>query len=496
MFDFIKLLRKETNMARTENGAASYRTTNSACLDLFSRAGAMRNACETDITELFMRAYAEDPDTAMKIMFYIRDIRGGIGERRVFRAMAAWLAHFDPGAIVRNMEYIPEFGRFDDLVELAVSGCPEPSAAASEVIKQQLEKDVAGMEQVEGISLLAKWLPSINASSRDTRKKAAVISTSLGMDYAAYRKTLSRLRAYLRIVENDLREENYTFEYQDLPSKAMFRYRKAFLRNDGFRYRTYLHKVESGEAKMNTDTLMPYDIVASVLKNKFGPDYVSENERMAMDIAWNRLDDFAADDNALVIIDGSASMYAYGTPLPASIAISLGIYFAEHSKGAFAGHFMTFSENPQIVKVQGRDIFEKTYYCKSWNEVGSTDIQKVFEVILKTAVRNRMRQEDLPSTLYIISDMEFDCCTKGADVTNFEYARDFYAKCGYRLPRVVFWNVQSRTNQMPVTMNEQGVILVSGCTPRIFSMIASGAADPYEFMMKTVSSQRYACITV
>ena len=198
MFDFIKLLRKETNMARTENGAASYRTTNSACLDLFSRAGAMRNACETDITELFMRAYAEDPDTAMKIMFYIRDIRGGIGERRVFRAMAAWLAHFDPGAIVRNMEYIPEFGRFDDLVELAVSGCPEPSAAASEVIKQQLEKDVAGMEQGEGISLLAKWLPSINASSRDTRKKAAVISTSLGMDYAAYRKTLSRLRAYIR----------------------------------------------------------------------------------------------------------------------------------------------------------------------------------------------------------------------------------------------------------------------------------------------------------
>ena len=171
MFDFIKFLRKETNMARTENGAASYRTTNSACLDLFSRAGAMRNACETDITELFMRAYAEDPDTAMKIMFYIRDIRGGIGERRVFRAMADWLAHFDPGAIVRNMEYIPEFGRFDDLVELAVSGCPEPSAAAVEVIKQQLEKDVAGMERGEGISLLAKWLPSINASSSDTRKK-------------------------------------------------------------------------------------------------------------------------------------------------------------------------------------------------------------------------------------------------------------------------------------------------------------------------------------
>ena len=247
---------------------------------------------------------------------------------------------------------------------------------------------------------------------------------------------------------------------------------------------------------MNTDALMPYDIVASVLKNRFGPYYVSENERMAMDIAWNRLADFTADDNAMVIIDGSASMYAYGTPLPASIAISLGIYFAEHSKGAFAGHFMTFSENPQIVKVQGRDIFEKTFYCKSWNEVGSTDIQKVFEVILKTAVRNRMRQEDLPSTLYIISDMEFDCCTKGADVTNFEYARDLYAKCGYRLPHVVFWNVQSRTNQMPVTMNEQGVILVSGCTPRIFSMIASGAADPYEFMMKTVNSQRYACITV
>ena len=187
-------------------------------------------------------------------------------------------------------------------------------------------------------------------------------------------------------------------------------------------------------------------------------------------------------------------MYGYGTPIPEAVAISLGIYFAERNTGAFRNHFITFSEHPQLVELKGRDIVDKTLYCESFNEIGNTDLQKVFELLLETAKKNGLPQNELPETLYIITDMEFDCCTRGAELTNFEYARNLFETNGYKLPQVVFWNVQSRNTQVPVKMNEQGVVLVSGCTPRLFSMITSGKYSPYDFMMEVIGSQRYAGI--
>ena len=180
--------------------------------------------------------------------------------------------------------------------------------------------------------------------------------------------------------------------------------------------------------------------------------------------------------------------------MPESVAISLGIYFAERNTGAFKNHFITFSETPQLVEIKGKDIVDKTLYCESFNEIGNTDLQKVFELLLDTAKKNHLSQSELPETLYIITDMEFDRCTSGADITNFEYARKAFERHGYKLPQVVFWNVQSRNSQVPVKMNEQGVVLVSGCTPRLFSMITSDMYSPYDFMMEVVSSDRYAGI--
>ncbi|MDE6767006.1 MAG: DUF2828 family protein, partial [Eubacterium sp.] len=209
---------------------------------------------------------------------------------------------------------------------------------------------------------------------------------------------------------------------------------------------------------------------------------------------WGALEDFTKDENAIAVVDGSGSMYYCGNPLPASVALSLGIYFAEHSKGAFANHFITFSSSPRLVEIKGRDITEKVRYCESFNEVANTNIQKVFELILHTAVKNKLPQEELPSTIYIISDMEFDMCAEGADITNFEYAKRRYAKYGYNLPKMIFWNVQSRNMQQPVKMNEQGVALVSGCTPRIFSMVKDGKLNPYDFMMDIINYERYAVI--
>jgi hypothetical protein len=186
-------------------------------------------------------------------------------------------------------------------------------------------------------------------------------------------------------------------------------------------------------------------------------------------------------------------MYS-GQPMAAAVAQSLAIYFAQRNKGAFSNHFITFSTNPQLVELKGADIVEVVRYCRTFNEVANTNIRRVFELILATAVQNRVPQAEMPSTLYIVSDMEFDWCTRDASVTNFEYAKQLFRQHGYRLPRVVFWNVQSRNRQQPVSMNEQGVALVSGCTPRIFSQVMSGEMDPMRNMLNVLGGERYAII--
>ena len=318
------------------------------------------------------------------------------------------------------------------------------------------------------------------------------IAKRLGYKDSAYRRTLSALRSYIRIIENNLREKDYSFDYEKQTSKALYKYRQAFSRNDGERYAAFLEKATENPTIMHTGTLTPYDIVAPVIDRAFKRQGFTEDERRAMDVTWNALENYAGSENALAVVDGSGSMYYGGQkPLPAAVAQSLGIYFAEHNTGAFKGHFITFSARPRIVEVKGRDIVEKMHYCMGFDECSNTDIAATFDLILRTAVNNHLKQADMPSRLYIISDMEFDYCAGNASLTNFEHAKQEYAKYGYKLPELVFWNVNSRNRQQPVTMNEAGVILVSGCTPQIFSMIEGNDLNPYQYMMKVLSSGRY-----
>lgn len=481
-------LKEEANTTYTENGAMTYRTTYSNCLDLFATVGALRRAPDKEITGRFMRAYAESPLLAMKLAFFARDIRGGLGERRIFRIILHWLAENHAGSVNRNIRYIPEYGRFDDLFALLNTPCEKTVLV---YIKNCLQADLAAMERGAEVSLLGKWLPSVNASNAGTVKNAKRIARSLGMTDAMYRKTLARLRKYIRIIENHLRCRDYTFDYAKQPSKAMYKYRKAFLRNDGERYGAFLEKVFSGEAKLHTGTVTPYEIVAP-----FFTGTVSETERYSIDVTWKAQADFTDCENALVVIDGSGSMYCGANPLPAAVALSLGIYFAERNTGGFRNHFITFSENPRLVEIKGGDILAKLRYCHDFNEVANTNVQKVFELVLNAAVKHNIPQSDLPSTLYFISDMEFDCCTADAELSNFQYAKQLFSSHNYTLPKVVFWNVASYRHQQPVTQNEQGVALVSGCTPRIFSLLTSGALSPYAYMMEILGSERYAKIAV
>ncbi len=486
---FLDILKKEANTTYTENGAVTYRSTLSDCLDLFATIGALRNAEETDIVSRFIKAYAEDADTAMKTLFFARDIRGGLGERRVFKTILTYLAVNEPESVRRNIVYIAEYGRFDDLLALIGTPCETDMMA---YIKEQLDKDLQALESGENVSLLAKWLPSVNASNAETVKNAKKIAKAMGMSDAQYRKTLTALRAQIKIIENNLREKDYSFEYEKQPSKALYKYRAAFLKNDNDRYNDFLTKAETEPSVMHTGTLTPYDVVSSVMSKGRSVYGITEAERHSMDVTWRSLEDYAGSENALAVVDGSGSMYwSYTKYLPAAVAQSLGIYFAEHNKGAFKGHFITFSANPKLVEIKGRDIVEKVKYCMSYNECANTDISRTFDLILKTAVQNKVSQEDMPEKLYIISDMEFDSCAENAQMGNFEHAKAEYERYGYKLPQIVFWNVSSRNVQQPVTKNEQGVALVSGCSPQIFSMLSKDLLDPYAFMMDVLHSERY-----
>ena len=477
-------LKEEANYTLTENSAHTHKSTLSHCLDLFATIGALRNAELGEIRLRFLRAFDEDADMAMKIAFYARDVRGGLGERRTFRVILEWLAENSPSTVAKNIALIPEYGRYDDLLELIGTQC---QSSVFTLIASQLKSDL----ESDSPSLLAKWLPSVNASSPETRRKALITARALGMTLKDYRKTLTKLRAKLRIIENNLREKDYTFDYSKQPSRAMLKYRQAFIRNDGERYSAFLQDVEAGKIELHTGTLTPYDIIMPI----FTRGRIDDDERKSLNATWNALEDFTRGENAIAVVDCSGSMYGGYAVYPIAVAVSLGIYFAEHNKGEYHNHFITFSATPQLVEIKGRDIKEKVDYCATFNEAANTNIQAVFELILNTAMKHKIPQSEMPSALYIISDMEFDSCTDDADMTNFEHAKKLFAENGYTLPQVIFWNVDSRNTQQPVTMNEQGVILVSGLSPRVFAMVKSGNLSPYSFMLEVLNSERYKNIT-
>lgn len=511
-------LKQESNLTLTENGALTYRSSQNKCLNFFNGIGASRNSTEDEIIKTFAEAYLENSDMAMKILFFGRDIRGGLGERRVFRLCLQYLARRNPKSVLKNLESVIEFGRYDDVLCLLDTPCEK---RVLQLIKEQLEQDKKGIQ----VSLLAKWLPSINTSSLQSKRQGKKIAEALGMTECTYRKTLSNLRRKINILENHLREKEYSFSYEKQPSKALFKYKSAFIRNDNDRYMDFLSKVSSGKAVLKTGSLYPYDIIRQIIKEDFSLQYhiirqiinegfplqydymndfmqpeeevITEDMRMALDVSWRNLTDYSTTRNSIAVIDGSGSMYqsGAGTVRPIDVAVSLGIYFAEHNTGKFANHFITFSETPTLVEIKGDNIVEKAKYAAQFNEVANTDIEKMFDLLLETAVKNQVPQEELPNFLYIISDMEFDCCAKNSSVTNYENAKNKFQEAGYQLPNVVFWNVNCRMKQVPVRMHDSGTALVSGCTPKIFEMVQEGNLNPMDFMLSIIEGERYSKIT-
>lgn len=452
-----------SNVTETENFAKTFKSTNSAVLDLFSMGGALRNRSQEDVEKLVSKALSEDLVLAMKCIFYLRDIRGGQGERETFRKALKVISKYNAEETKRLVGLIPEYGRFDDILSLE-------NIDIQDFVLGELEKDD---------SLIAKWLPSENAGKKSARV-AKALRKYLGLNSKNYRMLLREKRQAINIVETKVTEGRFKdIDYSKIPSGAGLKYAEVFKKKDEVRYADYLKSVEKGEKKINVKDLFPYEIVRKA----------RESNDKSYDVMWKKLPNYVKEgDNSIVVADVSGSMEG----LPMCISVSLAMYFAERSKGVFNNKFITFSERPELQEVKGNSLNQKIVNLENahWNM--NTNLQKVFDLILKTAVSNKVKEEDMIKTLYIISDMEFDRAVNdyGQSVTNFELAKERYRKAGYEIPQVVFWNVDSRQNNVPVTENEDGVILVSGASPSIFKMVMQ-KTTPLEFMNKVLNSERY-----
>ena len=495
------------NVSVTENGAVGLKTTGKALLDLNFKLSSMRNMSSDEIWLEFLKAYNENPAMAVVWLFFARDARQGCGERRTFRIIMEHLAHENPNLVIKIANLIPEYGRWDDLLELIVGDAPHPvQAEALWVFRNQLIADLDGMEAGQRVSLLAKWVYSNVTSSKETRRKAEILREKLGFTDKEYRKTFAGLRKYIDVLEQKMSAKEWDkIDYEAVPSKAGMQYRGAFLRHDQDRYENYLTCVKEGKAKMHADVVFPYEIVHAYMDDDSWKDKTRRYDE-TLELKWKNLPNTVTEDNGtLVVVDGSGSMgsrVGNTTITCHDVARSLGIYFSEKLVGAFKNSFITFSANPKLVRFNGVDSLKsKLDILIDEDECSNTNIERTFDLILETAVNNHMKQEEIPANILIVSDMEFDMTTHSYDwstgfISNFDktlfgnIAKRWEA-AGYKLPRLVFWNVCSRTGTIPVSENELGVALVSGFSPMIADMVMSGELDPYKVLVNKLKSPRY-----
>ena len=487
MNNLLKKMIEENNTTQTNNGAKSYKSTGSDLLNFFSKGAAERGDYESFI-DLLYKSLAEDGLLTIKILFYIRDIREGQGERDLFRYALNRLAITHSSTMIKNLHLIPLYGRWDDLYSFVNTPLQRH---AFDLMKKQLEKDLRDLKMGNEISLLGKWMKSENTSSKVSKCLAKKTRKHLGLTSKEYRKILSKLRKQINIVESKMSKNLWnSIDYSKVPAQASRIYKNAFLNNDEERYKTFLSKVESGESKINASTLYPYDIIKEVFVKK-----PNESNIRTLDALWNNLPNYMTEqENSLVVVDVSASMNnsAYCQIAPIYVSISLGMYMAERNTGFFKDYFFTFSETPELCKIKGNNIFEKCMYIKNSNWEMNTNLQSVFDTILKTGIENDISKEEMPDKIYIISDMQFDSAIEGK--TNYESIKIKYEKSGYDIPKIVFWDVYAE-NDTPAKIEDEGVFLISGCSPTILkTAINSKAHNAYDFMLDVIETDRYSDI--
>jgi hypothetical protein len=504
MTNFANAVKNRNNYTLTENQAVAYKSTGNALLDLFSMAGAIRQKDYAEVSSMFQAAFGEDKLLATKLMFYARNVRGGLGERETFRKMLRSLATTNPEIVIKNMELIPFFGRYDDLYTLVGTKAENHMWAS---LAWTIKQDMMNMKAGKPVTLCAKWLKSINTSSKESIALGKLTAKQFGMTEKQYRKALSQLRAYIHVIERTMSAQDWEdIAYAQVPSHAMKNYRKAFSKHDGERFGQYIESVTKGEAKINSGALYPYDIlVAGHLSYRgtfhFDTDPVLEEQ-------WKALPNYIKKSiNALVMCDTSASMEG----LPMAIGLSLAVYLAERNTGAYKDLFMTFSGSPEFVELKGKTLREKLSHIKSI--VSNTDLEAGMDLILKVAVENHISQDEMPKYLYVVSDMQFDAADEnsGRDgrgggwgyertsvkKTFHQSMQTKFARAGYEMPTIVYWQVSQRQTAIQAKANDQGIILVSGASASTFrDLMNTMGTTPYEAMLDILNSEQYAVVQI
>lgn len=483
MNGFVKAVNTQLNHKTTENGQAAYASTDfSKLLDFFAVAGALRTRDEREIKVKMAEAFAEDPLLATKLLFFLSDIREGLGERRTFRVALQWLATNYPQVVEMNLSNIAHFNRWDSLFVLRRTPCEKAMVA---FVKKQLAEDYGHANKGEAFSLLAKWMPSINTSSAQTCELARWLAEQLRFTPKQYRHLLAFLRDKLKVIEVTMSNQSWDeVKYDSVPSRAMMIYRKAFGRHDGERFGEFLQDVKSGKKEIKAGTLFPYDIIEKMMYRE-DSDVLEEQ--------WKALPNYIeGENNILVMADVSGSMS--GRPMATSVGLAL--YFAERNKGAFHNLFMTFSYNPQFVKVRGNSLYEKIQNACQADWEMNTDLNRAFDEILKVAINNKVPADQLPKALIVISDMEIDAAQSG----NWDFLtlqKNKFARYGYALPNIVFWNVSSRHDTFLADGNRPGVQLASGQSASTFKHVLNGIdMTPFTAMVECLTSERYDRVVI
>lgn len=498
----LNAMKEMNNVGYTENGGVTYRSTMNGVMDLFALGGAYRSRSDADVILLFKKAFEEDEMYALRCLFYLRDCRGGQGERRFFRTIIKWLASEHTAAMKRNLKHIPTFGRWDDLYEFV--GTPLETEAFK-FMYEQLKLDVS----CKTPSLLAKWLKSINTSSKESRLLGEKTRAAFGMTSKQYRKTLTILRTRINVVEKLMSENRWDeIEFDKLPSKAGFIYRNAFARHDLMReqsdkdVQTYAEFAKSKETKVNAGTLYPCEVVHRATKMNHNTP-LDSTERLMINKYWENLHDYFqnATFNGVAVVDTSASMtWSCGGAAirPIDVAIALGMYCAEkcNPKSPWHDFYISFSRQARLVEIEGADFVDKVHRIYNTNLCQNTSIQSVFALMLNVANKYNIPQEEMPQNIVIISDMEFDEGTTDMSTSTMkselEKIAEEWKAYGYKMPQLVFWNVAARNDNIPMKDNGR-VTFVSGYSPVIFDMVMTGKTG-WDLVMEKLNSERYACI--
>lgn len=501
-----KVIATDYQYTYTENGAKVYSSTGSALLDLNYATSSLRSADVAEVIARFAKAFAEARELAFKWLFFAGDVRKGMGERRLFKCCLWYLSEVEPDMTRRLLPLIAEYTRWDNLFVLL------HGALASDVcalIKARLEADEDAMRKGEPASLLAKWLPSVQTKNQDDKAALEVLLAYFGLKKSEYRKRLSALRSYLKITERLMSDGKWDkIDYSAVPSKANLTYSNAFFNHDEERRQDFLRKLNAGEEKINAEVLFPYEILHRYFSGAkrsllYGNNYFNKMLKdVTIENLWRSLPDYVnGGKGTLCVLDGSGSMFSFvgKTELFAyEVALSISLYFAERATGEFKDKFITFSEEPRLVDLSGCScLLEKAVVTCDYSEVADTNIEAVFDLILSAALACK-NPSDVPDNILIISDMEFNDCAcndKGDrvldDAVLFDVIADKYAAAGVKMPRLIFWNINSRTKGVPVRVNEKGLAFVSGFSPSVCKMVLSSELDPLKCLTDILNGERY-----